>query len=71
MVIFLLNNIKLNSIGGGPNVVAGNPLPLAYKEENLELLEKGLINLFHHIKNLKKFGVPVIVAVNKFVTVNK
>jgi len=54
--------------GGGPAVVAGTPLPKEYKEENLELVEKGTANLLHHIKNLRKFGVPVVVALNRFTT---
>lgn len=37
-------------------------------EENLFALEKGFENLATHIENIKKFGVPAIVAVNKFVT---
>lgn len=37
------------------------------QEENLQGLEKGLDNLFHHIDNLKnKFGLNVIVAINKY-----
>ncbi|MDR1627506.1 MAG: formate--tetrahydrofolate ligase [Oscillospiraceae bacterium] len=35
-------------------------------EENLEFLQKGICNLGVHIENLKKFGVPVIVSINKF-----
>lgn len=34
--------------------------------ENLEALEKGSVNLGAHIENLKKFGVPVVVAINHF-----
>lgn len=37
-------------------------------EENLDALEKGIINLRAHIENLRKFGVPVVVAVNRFHT---
>ena len=37
-------------------------------EENLFALEKGFENLATHIEHIKKFGVPAIVAVNKFVT---
>ena len=37
-------------------------------QENLETLNKGLENLKVHIENLKKFGVPVVVAINKFAT---
>ena len=36
--------------------------------ENLDALEKGIVNLEKHIENLQKFGVPVIVALNRFVT---
>jgi methylenetetrahydrofolate dehydrogenase (NADP+)/methenyltetrahydrofolate cyclohydrolase/formyltetrahydrofolate synthetase/formate--tetrahydrofolate ligase len=52
--------------GGGPRVVAGRPLDPGYQEENLELLEKGLDNLKANIGIAKQFGVPVVVAVNRF-----
>jgi formyltetrahydrofolate synthetase len=52
--------------GGGPKVIAGQPLPAAYTEENLTLLEKGCANLIKHIENVRKFGIPVVVAVNRF-----
>ncbi|MCP4240519.1 MAG: formate--tetrahydrofolate ligase, partial [bacterium] len=52
--------------GGGPRVVPGRDLDQAYKEENLELLEAGMPNMIAHIKNAKRFGVPVVVAVNLF-----
>ncbi|MGN0536305.1 MAG: formate--tetrahydrofolate ligase [Eubacterium sp.] len=35
-------------------------------QENMEALEKGSVNLGAHIDNLKKFGVPVVVAINHF-----
>lgn len=38
------------------------------KAENLEALEKGLVNLGKHIENLQKFGVPAVVAINAFVS---
>ncbi len=38
------------------------------KKENVEALKKGLVNLGRHIENMKKFGVPIAVAVNHFVT---
>ena len=37
------------------------------KSENVEALKKGLVNLQRHIENVKKFGLPVAVAVNHFV----
>jgi formyltetrahydrofolate synthetase len=54
--------------GGGPRVVPGKPLDSAYTNENLELLEKGGGNLARHIEIARKFGVPVVVAVNRFAT---
>ena len=36
--------------------------------ENLEALKKGIVNLQTHIENMKKFGVPVVVAINHFYT---
>ena len=36
------------------------------KNENIEALERGIVNLGAHIDNLNKFGVPVIVAINTF-----
>ena len=35
-------------------------------EENIEFLEKGICNLGVHIENLKKYGIPVMVSINKF-----
>ncbi|MBO7613262.1 MAG: formate--tetrahydrofolate ligase, partial [Treponema sp.] len=37
-------------------------------EENLEALEKGFANLKAHIHNVKKFGLEVVVAINKFIS---
>lgn len=36
--------------------------------ENVEALEKGIVNLRTHIENMRKFGVPVVVAINRFHT---
>ena len=38
------------------------------KEENAAALQKGIVNLGKHIENLQRFGVPVVVAINNFVT---
>jgi len=54
--------------GGGPAVVPGRPLPKEYTEQNLELLEKGTCNLFHHVNNVKKSGINPVVCINKFYT---
>ncbi len=66
-VVVMVATIRaLKMHGGGPKVVAGKPLDVAYTEENLDLLRKGLPNLDRHIKNALKFGVNVVVAINKF-----
>lgn len=68
-VVVLVATVRaLKMHGGGAKVVAGKPLDRAYTEENIELLEAGLPNMLHHIKIAKKYGVPVVVAVNKFFT---
>ncbi len=38
------------------------------KEENVEALSRGIVNLEKHIENMKSYGVPVVVAVNRFDT---
>ncbi|KAI8367593.1 formate--tetrahydrofolate ligase-domain-containing protein [Radiomyces spectabilis] len=64
VIVATVRALKMH--GGAPEVVAGKPLPDAYTEENLEFLEKGCANLAKHIQNAKKFGMPVVVAVNRF-----
>ena len=54
--------------GGGPKVVAGIALPEAYVKENLELVEKGVENMVHHIKTIRKAGINPVVCVNCFHT---
>ncbi|HMM05855.1 MAG TPA: formate--tetrahydrofolate ligase [Clostridiales bacterium] len=52
--------------GGGPTVVPGRPLPEEYTKENLDLLEKGMCNLIHHINTIKKSGINPVVCINSF-----
>jgi methylenetetrahydrofolate dehydrogenase (NADP+)/methenyltetrahydrofolate cyclohydrolase/formyltetrahydrofolate synthetase len=67
-VVLVATVRALKMHGGGPKVSPGAPLDEAYTQENLDLLEAGLPNLGVHIKNAKRFGVPVVVAVNSFTT---
>ncbi|XP_048218018.1 C-1-tetrahydrofolate synthase, cytoplasmic isoform X2 [Perognathus longimembris pacificus] len=68
-VVVLVATVRaLKMHGGGPTVTAGLPLPKAYTEENLELVEKGFSNLRKQIENARMFGVPVVVATNAFKT---
>jgi formyltetrahydrofolate synthetase len=67
-VVVLVATVRaLKMHGGGPKVVAGKPLDAAYTTENLDLLKAGLCNMLHHIKTAKKYGIPVVVAVNRFI----
>ena len=66
VVVMVATVRALKMHGGGPKVVAGKPLDPAYTEENLDLLRAGLGNLQAHIKNAKRYGIPVVVAVNSF-----
>jgi formyltetrahydrofolate synthetase len=66
VVVIVATVRALKMHGGGPRVVAGKPLDYAYTTENLDLLQKGLPNMQVHIRNAKKYGVNVVVAVNSF-----
>ena len=65
-VVLVATIRALKMHGGGPKVVAGKPLAHEYTQENLELLEKGCSNLLRLIANARSFGIPVVVAVNRF-----
>eukprot|EP00271_Cylindrocystis_brebissonii_P017957 TRINITY_DN4895_c0_g1_i3.p1 TRINITY_DN4895_c0_g1~~TRINITY_DN4895_c0_g1_i3.p1 ORF type:complete len:549 (-),score=101.26 TRINITY_DN4895_c0_g1_i3:364-2010(-) len=64
VIVATVRALKMH--GGGPAVVAGKPLQEAYKTENLDLVVKGCCNLVRHIENTKKYGVNVVVGINKF-----
>jgi formyltetrahydrofolate synthetase len=65
-VVLVATIRALKMHGGGPKVVAGQPLAHAYTQENLGLLELGCSNLRKLIGNARSFGLPVVVAVNRF-----
>ena len=58
--VVIVATIRALKMHGG---VAKNDL----KNENVEALKKGLVNLQRHIENVKKFGLPVAIAVNHFI----
>ena len=64
VVVATIRALKMH--GGGPKVVAGQPLPAAYTEENLELVRNGAGNMVRAIQIARSFGLPVVVAVNRF-----
>ncbi|CAH2094464.1 unnamed protein product [Euphydryas editha] len=63
VIVATVRALKMH--GGGPAVSPGLPLHDVYVQENLELLSKGLCNLGKHISNGNKFGVPVVIAINR------
>lgn len=63
VIVATVRALKMH--GGGPPVVAGKPIDFAYSSENLELLEKGTVNLARHISNVRKYGVAAVVAINR------
>ncbi len=65
-VVLVATIRALKMHGGGPEVTAGQPLAPEYSQENLELVEKGCANLVKMIQNARAFGIPVVVAVNRF-----
>lgn len=67
-VVLVATIRALKMHGGGPRVIPGRPLDKAYTDENLDLVAAGAGNLQTHIRNAKRFGIPVVVAVNKFPT---
>ncbi len=67
-VVLVATVRALKTHGGGPKVVAGRPLDPAYTEENLPLLRAGMANLEAHLETVARFGVPVVVAINRFPT---
>ncbi|KAI8825435.1 P-loop containing nucleoside triphosphate hydrolase protein [Chytriomyces cf. hyalinus JEL632] len=56
VLVATVRSLKMH--GGGPEVIAGKPLSEVYQTENLALLE--------HVANARKFGISVIVGINKF-----
>ncbi len=67
-VVMVASIRALKMHGGGPKVVPGKPLPKEYSEEAVGLVEADCCNLQKHIENARLFGVPVVVAINRFTT---
>lgn len=65
-VVMVATIRALKMHGGLGRVVPGKPLPKELTEENLEYLEKGAVNLKANIAIARQFGIPVVVAVNRF-----
>ncbi len=68
VVVIVATVRALKVHGGGPEITPGAQLHEVYRTENVDILRKGCINLKKHISNAKQYGVPVVVAINKFAT---
>lgn len=66
VVVATIRALKVH--GGGPPISPGAPLDPVYKQENVEILRKGCVNLAKHVANARSYGVPVVVAINRFST---
>ena len=64
VLVATVRSLKSNS--GHFNIKPGQPLPAQVTECNVELLAEGSANLGWHIQNAKSYGLPVIVAINRF-----
>ncbi len=65
VIVCTIRALKMHS--GKYEVIAGKPLDPGLISEDLDGVEKGAVNLQAHVTNIKKFGVPVVVAINRFV----
>jgi len=65
-VVLVATTRALKMHGGGPEVTPGKPLADAYTNEDLVILKEGTKNLIRHIQNSKKFGMKVVVGINRF-----
>ncbi|MCJ1254052.1 tetrahydrofolate synthase [Lignoscripta atroalba] len=68
VVIIVATVRALKVHGGGPEITPGAALHEVYRTENVDILRKGCVNLRKHISNAREYGVPVVVAINKFET---
>ena len=66
VMVCSIRALKMHS--GKFKVVAGKPLDAGLVQENLEAVAEGAVNLEKQIENMRLFGVPVVVAINRFLT---
>jgi formate--tetrahydrofolate ligase len=64
LLVATVRALKMHS--GRFTIVAGKPLPDGLKQEDLDALAAGIGNLQKQIENVRLFGIPVVVAVNRF-----
>src|SRR5579864_737881 len=64
VMVCTVRALKMHS--GGFDVAPGRPLDPHLMEENPGAVEAGAVNLWKQIENVRRFGVPVVVAINRF-----
>lgn len=64
LVVVTIRALKAQS--GQYDIKAGRPLDLAIEREHLENLASGLHNLADHLSNVARFGIPAVVAINRY-----
>ena len=66
-VVIVVSIRALKEHGGAYSLRPGKPYDKSiFGKENVEAVRKGCVNLAKHIENMRLFGVPVVVAVNRF-----
>jgi formate--tetrahydrofolate ligase len=66
VVVATVRALKMHS--GRFKIVAGKPLHPGLTQENMPALEEGIVNLVAQIENVRKMGLPAVVAINAFPT---
>ena len=66
VIVCSIRALKMHS--GRFKVVAGKPLSENLLKEDIDAVEQGAVNLEKHIENIRLFGVPAVVAINRFTT---
>jgi formate--tetrahydrofolate ligase len=66
VVVATVRALKMHS--GRFKIVAGKPLDPGITQENMSALEEGSVNLVAHIENVRRMGLPAVVAINAFPT---
>jgi len=66
IVVATVRALKVH--GGGPEITPGGALHEIYRTENIDILRKGCVNLKKHVENARHYGIPVVVAINRFET---
>jgi len=64
VIVCSIRALKAHS--GRFNVVAGKPLDEGLIREDIPAIEEGICNLAKHIENINTFGIPAVVAINRF-----